>query len=180
LLPIARNIDPNAAILSPKGNVDERGAARFFRRFADGSFDLPDLRARTLALADWLREAARHYAIDLSRATLVGYSNGANTASALMLLQPGLVRSAVLLRGTHPLDVTPLPDLAGTRTLVLSGERDEIIPRDGVAKLATTLRTARASVQHEALPAGHELTRTDIELARAWLAQQEPRPNSHQ
>jgi predicted esterase/catechol 2,3-dioxygenase-like lactoylglutathione lyase family enzyme len=169
LVEFARRIDPGAAILAPRGNADERGAARYFRRLAEGVFDLDDLRLRVAALADWLQAAALEHHIDLSRATFVGYSNGATTAAATLLLRPGLVRSAVLLRAMHPVDPPRTPDLNGTRVLMLSGQRDRVIPIDSTRKLDHTLQSAGATVRHESLPAGHELTITDADLASAWL-----------
>ena len=47
LIPVAREIS-SEAILSPREKILEDGiAARFFRRLAEGVFDLEDLRFRT-------------------------------------------------------------------------------------------------------------------------------------
>jgi predicted esterase len=43
LIPLAYELDGNAAILSPRGKVLENGITpRFFRRLAEGVFDLQD------------------------------------------------------------------------------------------------------------------------------------------
>src|SRR5437868_7587276 len=64
LLPIGKMIAPGASILSPRGNVLERGMNRYFRRLAEGVFDLEDLQFRTYELADWIGEAATRYSFD--------------------------------------------------------------------------------------------------------------------
>src|ERR1700745_2523090 len=87
LVPLGRELDPNAALLSPRGKVLENGMPRFFRRLAEGVFDLEDLTKRTHELADFVIAAARHYNIDMQNIVAVGYSNGANIAASMLLLR---------------------------------------------------------------------------------------------
>jgi predicted esterase len=47
LIPLGRELYPRAAILSPRGKVLESSMPRFFRRLAEGVFDLEDLKFRT-------------------------------------------------------------------------------------------------------------------------------------
>src|SRR5438876_7619099 len=61
LIPLGRELDPNAALLSPRGKILENGMPRFFRRLAEGVFDLEDLKKRTHELADFVVAAAKHY-----------------------------------------------------------------------------------------------------------------------
>ncbi len=61
LLPLAERIDPNANVLSVRGNVVENGMPRFFRRLAEGVFDIEDLIKRTEELNEFLNEAADQY-----------------------------------------------------------------------------------------------------------------------
>src|SRR5207248_1439843 len=42
LIPLGRELDPNASLLSPRGKILENGMPRFFRRLAEGVFDLED------------------------------------------------------------------------------------------------------------------------------------------
>lgn len=81
LIPLAREFDPAAAILSPRGKISENGNARFFRRLAEGVFDLEDLQVQTDALADFVRQAATRYRFDRTKTVAVGYSNGAPEAA---------------------------------------------------------------------------------------------------
>ncbi len=95
LIPLGREVDPGAALLSPRGKVSEHGMQRFFRRFAEGVFDEEDLVRRANELADFVNAAASEYEFDVSRLTAIGYSNGANIAAALILLQSQVLNSAI-------------------------------------------------------------------------------------
>src|ERR1700736_1255997 len=81
LIPLGREIDPAAAILSPRGKVLENGMPRFFRRLAEGIFDEEDLKRRTHELAEFVAAAAQHYELAAGEIVAVGYSNGANIAA---------------------------------------------------------------------------------------------------
>src|SRR5687767_9727854 len=51
LIPLGRELAPDANLLSPRGKVLESGMPRFFKRLAMGRFDLEDLALRTDELA---------------------------------------------------------------------------------------------------------------------------------
>src|SRR5256885_34211 len=101
LLPLGRELDPAAALLSPRGKVLENGMPRFFRRLAEGVFDEADVRARAHELADFVAAAREQYRIAAPIA--LGYSNGANIAAAVMLLRPETLAGGILLRAMAPL-----------------------------------------------------------------------------
>ncbi len=176
LIPLARSLDTEATILSPRGNINENGALRFFRRLAEGVFDLADVERRTRDLAAWLNSAIDHYKINTSELTAVGYSNGANTIAAMQLLHPNPVRSSILLRAMITAIPPQLPNLSAARVLMLNGERDAIIPLSNAQRLAATFKSAGAKIDQHALPCGHELIADDLRLAHAWLRSQ---PTTH-
>lgn len=169
LISLGDLLDPSANLLSPRGQVLENGMPRFFRRLAEGVFDLADLRSRAHGLADFVEAAAKAYGFDTDGVTAVGFSNGANVAAAMLLLRPGLVRQAVLLRAMVPFEPDPVPALAGTRVLLAAGEEDPIIPPANVERLETILRSAGADVTLRWAPVGHQLTRADVDASRDWL-----------
>jgi phospholipase/carboxylesterase len=175
LVPLAKMIAPGAAILSPRGKVLERGMPRFFRRLAEGVFDEADVRFRANELADFVAAARAEYGI--AAPVALGYSNGANVAAAVMLLRPEALAGGILLRPMVPLaDVAVAGSLAGKGALLLSGERDPIAgPAEG-ARLAALLEAAGATVTHQALAVGHELSQGDVTLARQWLQAAEAAP----
>lgn len=167
LLPLGEALHPGAARLSPRGPVLENGMPRFFRRLAEGVFDLEDLRLRTEQLADFVDAARREYGIEPPIA--VGFSNGANIAAALLLLRPGTLSGALLLRPMVPLVPDPLPGLDGVPVQLVAGRMDPIVPPAQTEELAELLGRAGAEVQVSWLPGGHALTREDLEIGRRWL-----------
>ena len=103
LIPVGREIDPNAALLSPRGKILENGMPRFFRRLAEGVFDIEDLKQRTNELADFIAAAAKQYNLVANQVVAVGYSNGANIAASMLLLRPEILHAAILFRAMVPL-----------------------------------------------------------------------------
>jgi phospholipase/carboxylesterase len=169
MVPLGRDLDPAAALLSLRGNVLENGMPRFFRRLAEGVFDEEDVVRRANELADFIPEAAAKYEFDPKCLTAVGYSNGANIAAAVLLLRPAVITSAVLFRAMVPLTPANEPDLAGTRLLICSGTDDLIIPLENAERLAAMLRGAGADVTLRIEKASHQLVFAEIEAAKKWL-----------
>jgi phospholipase/carboxylesterase len=143
---------------------------RFFRRLAEGVFDLDDLRRRTHELADFVDAARWTYDLGPTPPIAVGFSNGANIAAAMLLLRPEVLAGAVLLRAMVPMTADAGPPQAGRPVLLLSGADDPIVPAENAARLAAMLARAGADVRHETLPAGHGLSQADLAAARDWLA----------
>jgi phospholipase/carboxylesterase len=169
MIPLGRDLDPAAALLSLRGNVLENGMPRFFRRLAEGVFDEEDVVRRANELADFVPAAAAKYEFDPAMLTAVGYSNGANIAAAVFLLRPGVIKSAVLLRAMVPLTPAAVPDLTGTRILICSGTRDPIIPVENAERLTAMLREGGADVTPRLEDAGHQLVFDEIAAAKKWL-----------
>ena len=169
LLELGEYLAPGAARLSPRGQVLERGMPRFFRRLAEGVFDLEDLRQRTAELADFVSAAAREYRFDPARVVAVGYSNGANIAAALLLLRPGVLSAAILFHAMVPLEPDPLPALGATPVFLTAGRFDTMIPPAQSERLARLLESAGAKVTLAWQPGGHSLGPAETEAARTWL-----------
>jgi predicted esterase len=176
LLDLGHSLLPGAALLSPRGKILENGMPRFFRRLAEGVFDEEDLIHRTYELADFIAAAAKRYTFDPRKVIAVGYSNGANIAASTLLLRPGTLRGAVLLRAMTPLIPEKLPDLTGTSVFLASGRNDPIVPTASVEQLAALLRKAKAEVSLQWSPGGHQLTAPEIDAAREWIMTAEGRP----
>ena len=171
LVPLADTLLPGAGILSPRGKVLERGMPRFFRRLAEGVFDIEDLKQRSAELADFITEAAGTYKFSTRNVTAVGFSNGANIAGALVLLRPDALGTAVLFRAMVPLTPETLPKLAATPVLISNGRMDPLVSAEDTERLAALLRAAGADVTVAWQNSGHELTERDVITAREWLAQ---------
>ena len=156
LLPLRDRLSPDAAALSVRGTVLENGMPRFFRRLREGVFDEDDLRRRVDELADFVRMASSTYGIE-ARLVAVGFSNGANIASALLLQRPEVLAGAVLFAAMVPYAEPPAADLTGVPVIISNGERDPMIPAAMTEQLADQLRDRGASVT--ALPhrGGHSI-----------------------
>src|SRR6476469_4903777 len=127
LLSLGEALAPGAPLLSPRGKVLENGMPRFFRRIAEGVFDVVDLRQRARELAEFVSAARKAYDLGETLPIAVGYSNGANIAAALLLLHPKILGGAILLRPMVPLVPESPPDLSGIPVLILAGTHDPII-----------------------------------------------------
>ncbi|HEX9995902.1 MAG TPA: hypothetical protein VGB45_02065, partial [Abditibacterium sp.] len=102
LVSLAQTIFPGANVLSPRGNISENGANRFFRRFAEGIFDLENLREETEKLANFVIQSSQRYGFAANDVIALGYSNGANIAASVLLSRPEILRGAILLRAMTP------------------------------------------------------------------------------
>src|SRR4051794_25226969 len=171
LLSLGRSLDAEAALLSPRGKVLENGMPRFFRRLAEGVFDEQDLIQRTHELARFVESAAQHYQRDAGKVIAVGFSNGANIAAAMLLLEPSVLRGAVLLRAMVPLEPETMPDLSGRFALISAGREDPIVPPEHPQRLAQKLTAAGATVSLKWQSAGHQLTRNDLVEARSFVSE---------
>jgi len=169
LIPMGRRVAPRANLLSPRGPVLENGMPRFFRRLEVGVFDEADLVRRVGDLGAFVRAAAERYGFDPARVRALGYSNGANTAAALLLLDPALLAGAALLRALLPLEPPRPPDLAGKEVLIAAGRRDPYAPIERVEALAERLRQAGARVDLRWTAGGHELAPAEIDAVAEWL-----------
>ncbi len=170
LLPLGSMLAPDAGLLSPRGKVLEQGRPRFFRRLAEGVFDLEDLRARTHELADFVAAAARVYGFDPARVIAVGYSNGANIAASMLLLRPATLAAAILWHPMVPFEPEALPDLAGKGVLITGGRRDPLVPVEQTKRLFEILREAGAAVDLAWQDDGHALAPSEVRAAASWLA----------
>ncbi|HEU4659902.1 MAG TPA: alpha/beta hydrolase [Pseudolabrys sp.] len=167
LVPLGQHLSPGAALLSPRGKVLENGMPRFFRRVAEGVFDVDDLKTRTLELAEFI--AAARTAYGLATPIAVGFSNGANIAASLLLTKPEALAGAVLMRAMLPFEPEQMPALDSRPVLLLSGEADPIVPTASRDRLAEILTTSGAALTHHVVPAGHNLTAQDLALAAQWM-----------
>lgn len=171
LIPLARRISAEGAILSIRGKVNEQGMYRFFKRLAPNVFDEQEVLMRANELADFLVQASNRYGRSQDQLVPLGYSNGANIAAALLFVRPELVNRAILLRPMLPLAELRPERLDGKEVLILRGIRDRVIPPQSTDELIDRLRRAGAEVKVVEVDAGHELTETDVVEASRWLAE---------
>ena len=167
LLDMAHGLMPSATIISPRGDVSEHGSARFFRRTAEGVYDMDDLARASAKMAGFVSthiEAAKPSAV-----FGIGYSNGANILASTMFEAPGLFDAAVLMHPLIPFAPQVDGDLKGRRILITAGRRDPICPPNLTARLESWLRDLGADVIVDWREGGHEVQQGEIAAARTFL-----------
>jgi phospholipase/carboxylesterase len=157
LLPLRDHLSPGAAVLSVRGTLLENGMPRFFRRLSEGVFDEDDLRNRAEDLAEFVVTASAAYGIEERSLVAVGFSNGANIASAMLLQRPGLFAGGVLLAAMVPYAEPPAADLTGTLVIISNGDRDPLVETKVTQQLAGQLRNVGAEVVELPHPGGHQI-----------------------
>src|SRR5262245_21070168 len=161
---------PGAAVLSVRGNVDEHGMHRFFRRLAEGVYDMADLALRTRALDGFVAAAIKNYKIDPDHLIGVGYSNGANILANLLFQNPSLLAAAVLMHPLIPFTPEDQPGLARRRVLITAGERDPICPPAITRALYDYFERQGTAAQLVFHPGGHELQQSELGAVRRFVA----------
>ncbi|MGG4467178.1 alpha/beta hydrolase [Paenibacillus alvei] len=169
LLPLAELISPQSSVLSVRGNVLENGMPRFFRRLAEGVFDIEDLKERTKELHDFLDSSAEQYGFDRRNIIAIGYSNGANIAASILFHYAKGLKGAILHHPMVPLRGIALPELTDVPVFISAGTNDPICPRSESEELTTLLEGAGANVTVHWENYGHQLTRTEVDAAAAWF-----------
>lgn len=159
LLRLGAALDPNAAVLSPRGMFLEAGMNRFFERYSDGSFNEQSIRDAVQELGEFVEAAISHYGIDRGEIVAAGFSNGANTAAAMLLLTPELLSGAVLFGSTRPFAVIDsAPSLAGKRVWIANGDQDPYAPVPITEQWVNQLTQMGAQVSWLRHPGGHQIS----------------------
>lgn len=175
LIGIGQAVAPGAAILSPRGNVLENGAPRFFKRRAEGVFDPKEVRSRGKELAGFIRAAITRYGLDATRIYALGYSNGANIASTVMFIEPDLLQGAIMFRPMLVFEPEGKNDLSGSSVFISAGRIDPIVPVSSVERLVELFEASHAEVTLKWQLAGHNLAPSEVREAAEWFALQRSR-----
>lgn len=172
LLPLARNLLPGATVVAPRGDVSEMGAARFFRRLAEGRYDMVDLARATDKMKGFVQAHADARARTAGAGEIygLGYSNGANILASVMLSAPKLFSRVVLMHPLIPFVPEPQAGLAGREVLIAAGRHDPICPPDLTLRLEAYFRSQGVATELEWHEGGHELRPSEAEAARRFLS----------
>ncbi|MDQ3458530.1 MAG: dienelactone hydrolase family protein [Deinococcota bacterium] len=87
----------------------------------------------------------------------------------MMLLHPGVIRGAVLLRPVVPFAPEALSDLSGVPVFIGAGRHDPMVPVENAERLAALFKEAGADVTLHLQDAGHTLSDEELRAARRWL-----------
>jgi phospholipase/carboxylesterase len=170
LIGLATALRPGSPVISPRGLVNEQGMNRWFRRMGEGVFDVEDVITRSAELAEFVTEAIAHYDVQGRPLVAIGFSNGANIATATALLHPGVLDTVVAFSGMYPFaDQDPVGDVSGVRLFLANGESDPMAPAASVARLETIATQHGAAVTRVTRPGGHGISDDEIAQAMTWL-----------
>ncbi|RFC67886.1 MULTISPECIES: alpha/beta hydrolase [Mesorhizobium] len=176
LVSLGKELVPAATIVSPRGDVSEFGAARFFRRTGEGVYDMADL-ARAVAKMKGFVEA-HVAAAKPSEVFGLGYSNGANILAATLFAAPELFDAVALFHPLIPFEPEVSGSLAGRKVLITAGRRDPICPPQMTSRLDAYLRADGADVTLDWHEGGHELRPNEIEAARKFFSSTDGKQSS--
>ncbi|MEI3605648.1 alpha/beta hydrolase [Pseudogracilibacillus sp. SE30717A] len=168
LIPLTKKIDPEASVLSVRGNVSENGMSRFFKRISEGVFDEEDLIFRTKELYEFLDQAAEQYHFERDKIVAIGYSNGANIAASLLFHYKDALKGAILYHPMVPRRGIDLPDLTSKQVFIGAGKNDPLCPPEESTELFSLLKAAGASVELHWENSGHYLTGEEFGASRSW------------
>lgn len=168
LVGLGKEIDISANILSVRGNVLENGMPRFFKRLAEGVFDLEDLQFRTEELKSFIDEAAKNYEFDRDNVVAIGYSNGANIAANLLFEYKNVLKGAILHHPMVPRRGVELPRMSKTPVFIGAGKNDHMCPATESEELQNLLQEAGAMVELYWHAYGHQLTQDEVQAAKQW------------
>ena len=168
LIDLGRQLLPGAHLVAPRGDVSEGGALRFFRRTAEGVYDMTDFARASAKMTAFIR--ARVVAPEPSSVSALGYSNGANMLAATLFSAPELVDRAVLMHPLIPFAPAPQPGLTDKNVLITAGRRDPIAPATRTEALLSYFAAQGAKARIAWHEGGHEIRQSELSTARDFLA----------
>ena len=170
ILPLAKALDPDASVLSPRGMHLEGGMNRYFERYPDGTFNEQSIEQAVRELAEFVAAAVQEYEIDASNIFATGFSNGANTAAAIMVRHPELLLGAALFGSTIPFAHVDRVDLTGKRIWLANGDQDSYAPVEISQRWVEQLGEFGAEVTWLRHPGGHQISQDHLRLIAQGLA----------
>ena len=169
LLPLAEMLDPSYNVLSVKGEISENGMARYFKRRAEGDYDLEDLEYRGQELYDFIKESSKEYEFNLEDVIPVGFSNGSNMAINLILRESTPFQKALLFAPLYPLDLQDnQKDLSNFKVFLSMGKQDPIVTQEQSERVIEIFKERGAEV-HETWVNSHEITQEAVLAAKEIL-----------
>ncbi|WP_301420365.1 methylhydroquinone degradation carboxylesterase MhqD [Mammaliicoccus lentus] len=169
LLPLAEMLDSSYNVLSVKGEISENGMARYFKRRAEGDYDLEDLEYRGQELYDFIKESSKEYEFNLEDVIPVGFSNGSNMAINLILRESTPFQKALLFAPLYPLDLQDnQKDLSNFKVFLSMGRQDPIVTQEQSERVIEIFKERGAEV-HETWVNSHEITQEAVLAAKEIL-----------
>ena len=169
LLPVADAMAPKATVFSIRGNVTENGMNRYFKRHAEGNYDVEDLHTRGKELYQFIEEKAKEYNFALEDAILFGFSNGSNIGINMMLLEDSKIGKGMLYAPMYPVDIEAGPDLSAVKVFLSMGENDPIVSKEESKRVVDIFESRGAEVD-QVWVNSHEINGDNLMAGKEWLA----------
>lgn len=168
LLPVADVLAPDATIFSIRGNVSENGMNRYFKRHAEGNYDVEDLEKRGKELYDFIAEKSAEHDFALEDVILFGFSNGSNIGINMLLLEDAKFNKAMLFAPMYPVDLEAGPDLSDAKIFLSMGENDPIVPKEESDRVIEIFESRGAEVA-QVWVNSHEINGNNLAAGKQWL-----------
>lgn len=168
LVPVAEAIAPDATVFSIRGNVSENGMNRYFKRHAEGQYDVEDLMQRGKELYQFIEEKSEELDFSLEDVVLFGFSNGSNIGLNMLLLEEAKINKAMLYAPMYPVDIEAGPDLADAEIFLSMGENDPIVSKADSENVIDIFESRGANVE-KIWVNSHEINGDNLMAGKEWF-----------
>lgn len=169
LLSVAEFLDPSYNVLSIRGNIDENGMNRYFRRLREGVYDMEDLTFRGKELQSFIEKIVTEKGFSISDVILVGFSNGSNIALNMLLREDNNIKKAILYAPMYPVDLSQnQTDLSRLEVYLSMGKEDPLTSQEANEELIEVFKK-RGATPHIYWTKGHELNAEILRDTKEWL-----------
>ncbi|CDR30777.1 Predicted esterase [Acholeplasma oculi] len=169
LVPLAEYLNPKFNILSPRGNVNEQGMNRFFKRYGMGLFDIPNLLLETDNLYQFIKDSEQKYAFSINDVIALGFSNGANILESLIQLKSETPKIIILLSPVFVQPNVQFKDLSDHHIYVSIDPKDPYLKPGDMEQLIEALEHANAQLTVYKHHYGHQVNMQVLEHLKSWL-----------
>jgi phospholipase/carboxylesterase len=168
LITLASYIDDNASVLGIRGNVNEHGMNRYFKRIRPGVFDELNLLEETKKIKIFIDDFVNNHNYKLKNIIMIGYSNGANIIGSLLYLFGKISKGVCLMHPMIPLqNVTP-KDLCNINILITSGISNQLVSGDETNKLFEIFKNNNGNIDITKYNNGHQISQKEIDDIKNW------------
>lgn len=169
LLDVAAMVDSDANVLSLRGQVDENGQTRFFKRLSATELDEDSLKVEGDKIYEILNELSETYDFDLNKAIIIGYSNGANMGAYLLLNYKLGLRGAILMHSAYRSEAVESGMLFDTDVLLTAGAKDMAATAGESYTLKKKLEDKGVNVTVKLTDGGHEISPMELMEGNVWF-----------
>jgi len=165
-----RALPPETLVVSVRAPFEAEGGYGWMIPGEEGSFE-----KGLAALQEFVQQLPESFPVEPGKITVMGFSQGAAMAYALLLAQPELIRGAAALAGFIPNQALgwAVPNrLTGKRVFIAHGTEDPTVPLKDAQRARDVMDRCGAEVTYCTDPVGHKLGTQGMRQLKVWLAEQ--------